>query len=199
MPSNDGERPGDNQTNNKAQQYVLAYRTRGKKNPKGLPRVFFASHPDDFEVYFQKTVDMVDAHQDVAFFFALGDMIFAVPDKHEIVRLALSYDHAAAAHNIVGLAVHDHVVRPAGLARHHVRGAVGHSLHVIGGNVGGGPIRSVHFLPAAVNFPAGARKFLGSSFTALSFRDQKQKSQSQSEDSPYEGEPYLFEIFVKLT
>ena len=47
----------------------LAFHTRGQKNPKGLPRVFFACHPDDFELYFQKTVDMVDAFQDVAFFY----------------------------------------------------------------------------------------------------------------------------------
>ena len=26
----------------------LSFRTRGQRNPKGLPRVFFACHPEDF-------------------------------------------------------------------------------------------------------------------------------------------------------
>ena len=47
----------------------LAFYTRGQKNPKGLPRVFFACHPEDFERYFRKIVDMVDALRDVAFFY----------------------------------------------------------------------------------------------------------------------------------
>ena len=47
----------------------LAFHTRGQKNPKGLPRIFFACHPEDFERYFRKIVDMVDAFRDVAFFY----------------------------------------------------------------------------------------------------------------------------------
>ena len=47
----------------------LSFRTRGMKNPKGLPRVFFASHPDDRDVFLNMVWEIFDQYQDIALFY----------------------------------------------------------------------------------------------------------------------------------
>ena len=39
------------------------------KNPKGLPRVFFASHPDDRDVFLNMVWEIFDQYQDIALFY----------------------------------------------------------------------------------------------------------------------------------
>ncbi|MBQ2310075.1 MAG: tetratricopeptide repeat protein [Erysipelotrichales bacterium] len=57
-------------------EYSLSYRTRGGKNPKGLPRVFFGAHPDDAAACFERVWKILDAHQDIALFFGTAPRTF---------------------------------------------------------------------------------------------------------------------------
>ena len=43
-------------------QYNLLYRTRFNSEPYGKPRVFFTCHPEDFELFFEDTVQMLLKH-----------------------------------------------------------------------------------------------------------------------------------------
>ena len=47
----------------------LSFHTCGMKNPKGLPRVFFASHPDDRDVFLNMVWEIFDQYQDIALFY----------------------------------------------------------------------------------------------------------------------------------
>ena len=42
----------------------IIYRTRGNSNPKGKPRVYFTCYPSDFELYFDKICEALDAYAD---------------------------------------------------------------------------------------------------------------------------------------
>ena len=75
---------GERDIRSSESEHELAFHTRGQKNPKGLPRVFFACHPEDFELYFRRIAGMVDAFQDVAFFFERD------PEKNPMLWAELS-------------------------------------------------------------------------------------------------------------
>ena len=51
----------------------LSYRTLGQDNPKGLPRIFFSSHPDDFEKYFEMIWKWINEFQKAALFYESPD------------------------------------------------------------------------------------------------------------------------------
>ena len=51
----------------------LSYRTLGQDNPKGLPRIFFSSHPDDFEKYFEMVWKWINEFQKAALFYESPD------------------------------------------------------------------------------------------------------------------------------
>ena len=55
--------------------HALTCRTRGGKNPKGLPRVFYVAHPDD-EAYFERIWELLNAHQDIALFYNAVPLTF---------------------------------------------------------------------------------------------------------------------------
>ena len=48
---------------------TLSFRTRGMKNPKGLPRVFFAAHPEERDTFLDKAWEMLDRYQDIVLFY----------------------------------------------------------------------------------------------------------------------------------
>ena len=57
----------------------LYYRTRGNSDPHGKPRVFFASHPADFECYFNSTVEMLQRYNNCAVWYE--DAADLLPDE----------------------------------------------------------------------------------------------------------------------
>lgn len=56
-------------SNRKEDTVSLSFKTRGQKNPKGLPRVFFASHPDDRDRFLPGIWEMINKYQDIALFY----------------------------------------------------------------------------------------------------------------------------------
>ena len=48
---------------------TLRYKTRGNADPHGKPRIFFTSHPDDFERYFEWTAEELLKYQDAAVWY----------------------------------------------------------------------------------------------------------------------------------
>ncbi len=48
----------------------LAYRTRGSTRPQGKERVYFACHPQDFDLYFESVVTDIFQTQNCAIYYA---------------------------------------------------------------------------------------------------------------------------------
>lgn len=51
----------------------LKYRTRGNSSPQGKPRVYFTSHPEESERYFNQVADWVLSYQNCAVWYGEGD------------------------------------------------------------------------------------------------------------------------------
>lgn len=51
----------------------LQYKTRGNSSPQGKSRVFFTSHPEEHERYFDQVADWVLSHQNCAIWYGEGD------------------------------------------------------------------------------------------------------------------------------
>ena len=51
----------------------LSFKTLGQDNPKGLPRIFYSSHPDDFGKYFEMVWKWLSEFQKIALFYEPAD------------------------------------------------------------------------------------------------------------------------------
>lgn len=51
----------------------LLFKTRGMSDPQGKPRVYFCSHPDDFNLYFARVSEELLAKQNCAVWYSPGD------------------------------------------------------------------------------------------------------------------------------
>ena len=51
----------------------LLYKTLGQDDPKGLPRIFFSSHPEDFEKYFEMVWKWLSEFRKIALFYEHAD------------------------------------------------------------------------------------------------------------------------------
>ena len=60
----------------------FCYRTKGNASPKGKPRVYFTSHPEDFSRYFETVCEDIFKTQDCAIFYT-EDMTEEIEDKYK--------------------------------------------------------------------------------------------------------------------
>jgi hypothetical protein len=54
---------------------MLQYKTRGKSDPSGKPRVYFCCHPEDFSLYFEKLSEEVLSLQNCAIWYRDTDEV----------------------------------------------------------------------------------------------------------------------------
>jgi len=52
---------------------MLKYVTRGNSNPKGLPKIYFCSHSDDFDLYFDNISNELLLHQNCSIWYSDND------------------------------------------------------------------------------------------------------------------------------
>ena len=54
---------------------ILKYKTRNNSNPKGKPRVYFACHPEDFEMTFNRISDQILQKQNCTIYFHESSLV----------------------------------------------------------------------------------------------------------------------------
>ena len=57
--------------NGRVQMGKLSFKTRNNTSPQGKPRVYFACHEDDFDIYFEEITDTILKKQSFLFAYTL--------------------------------------------------------------------------------------------------------------------------------
>ena len=59
----------------------LKFKTRGESSPQGKPRVFFACHPEDHNLYFEDLSEWILSHQNCAIWYFDPEDILNAADE----------------------------------------------------------------------------------------------------------------------
>ena len=137
----------------------MNYITRGKSSPQGKPRVYFAAHPEDFEIYFNEITSQILKYQNCAIFYDSEDA--EPPD-----------DYALNFMQLVVIPVTGRFINSPSYARDKVlRYATEHHIPVL-------PVIEEHGIAAAFNKLSGNLHFLdphSTDDTGISYEEKLEK------------------------